>query len=68
MWVVMRIRKFEMETCSTPPLPVKVEKDKMIGFLAVYKTKEDALADFPSGPVMEIAKIEEEELCEQYRK
>jgi len=45
MFVVMKMQKFEFESASNYfPFAVKIDTGKMIGYLPVYKTKEEALA------------------------
>jgi len=49
--VVMKIQPFELEQSPKNilrlPFPVVVETGKMIGYLPVYNSIEDALADYP---------------------
>jgi hypothetical protein len=52
MFVVMRIQSFDFESKSLP-LPVQIET-KMMGFLPVYATREDALTDFPNAQITEV--------------
>ena len=54
MWVVMRVHRFERAIDVPLPFYARWEMGKVIGFLPVYKTEEDALADYPDGPLMEI--------------
>ena len=59
MFVVMKMQDFEMEFAPNQPfkipLPIVVEKGRMIGYLPVYNTKEDALSDFPNAKLAEVA-------------
>lgn len=48
----------EFETQSVLGTAVVFDWGKMVGILPVYETKEDALADFPDGPVVEIRSME----------
>ena len=57
MFVVLRMQDFEFEPVNFP-LPIKVEKGKMIGFLPVYETKEDALADYPNAKTLEVREVQ----------
>ena len=49
--VVMKIQPFELEQSPKNilrlPFPVVVETGKMIGYLPVYNSIEDALTDYP---------------------
>ena len=58
MFVVMLIQDFEVEPAPDNlirlPVPIKLEKGKMIGFLPVYQTKEDALSEFPNAKIIEV--------------
>ena len=58
MFVVMRLQDFEVEPAPNQrfrlPLPVTIDSGKMVGFLPVYDTREDALLDFPEAKLMEI--------------
>ena len=55
MFVVMLAQKFEFEAVSFRfPIPVRVDTGKMVGFLPVYETREDALADYPDAELAEI--------------
>jgi hypothetical protein len=62
MIVVMKIQEWELEQKGPLycPLPIKVDSGKMIGYLPVYGTIEDAKVDFPDGPFQEIRRIEHE--------
>ena len=57
MFVVMRLQDFEFEQSPNQilrfPFPIVTDKGKMIGFLPVYNTREDALTDFPNAQVIE---------------
>jgi len=50
IFVVMMIEDFTFEAGNK--IPVNVDKGKMIGFLPVYATREDALADYPNRDLM----------------
>lgn len=58
MFVVLRVQHFELEPAPGQPLflpfPVVVDPQKMVGYLPVYETREDALADFPNAELVEI--------------
>ena len=60
MWVVKVIQNFEVEPSPHNrlrfPFPINIEAGKMIGFLPVYETLEDAKADYPNADYMEIRK------------
>jgi len=60
MWVVKIIQNFEVEPSPKNvisfPFPVVIDEGKMIGFLPVYETLEDAKADYPNADYMEIRK------------
>ncbi|MES2348971.1 MAG: hypothetical protein V4641_15530 [Pseudomonadota bacterium] len=56
MFVVLRLQKFEMQTSFG--IEARLHPDEhMVGFLPVYKTREEALADWPEGPVAEIREV-----------
>ena len=59
MWVVMRLRKFSDFEC-TPPIrwSISIDPGKVMGFLGVYTTREDAEVDYPDGPFQEITEVE----------
>ena len=57
MWIVMRMQDFEFEPSRVMGLAVKIDSGKMIGYLPVYATREDAKADFPDGPFAEVREI-----------
>jgi len=61
MFVVMSIQDFEVEPSPKNvirfPFPITIERGKMIGFLPVYNTREDALSDFPASQVLEAKEI-----------
>lgn len=57
MWIVMRIHKFEREIDVPFPFHAVWEMGKLIGFLPVYRTEEDALADYPDGPMVEVEEV-----------
>jgi hypothetical protein len=52
MIVVMKIQKFEFEQAGEYriPFPVTFDLGKMLGYLPVYETREDAEKDYPDGP------------------
>ena len=60
MWVVKVLENFEVEPSPKNvlrlPFPVIIDKGKMIGFLPVYETLDDAKADYPEADYMEIRK------------
>lgn len=56
MYVALILQDFDFEPLNFP-LPVSVMKGKLIGFLPVYATKEDALSEFPNREVLEIRKV-----------
>ena len=51
MFVVNKVKPFEIEESPKNiihlPFPITFEAGKMIGYLPVYATAEDALSDFP---------------------
>ena len=57
MIVVMRIHDFEFEPVNCP-LPIHVDKGKMIGYLPVYETKEDAMEDYPDAKFLEAKEVQ----------
>ena len=57
MFVVMKKQNFEFT--SNLPLPVKVETGKLIGWIPVYETLEDAMEEFPDSRYAEIKYTEE---------
>ena len=64
MWIVKVLENFEVEPSPKNvlrlPFPVIIDKGKMIGFLPVYETLEDARADYPNANYMEIRKVKSE--------
>ena len=54
MFVVMRVQKFEIEPRTSLDIEVGINAGKMVGYLPVYKTREDALADFPDSQLIEV--------------
>jgi len=60
MWVVKILGSFDIETSPANrlklPFPVSIETGKMIGFLPVYETIDDARAEYPDADYMEIRK------------
>ncbi len=65
MFVVCKVQDFEFEPSpknrSAFPVEIKVDKGKMVGYLPVYETKEDALADYPDAKLMEIRRSSNEQ-------
>ena len=61
MFVVCKIQDFELEPSPNQPIifpfSVVVDKGKMVGYLPVYETREDALVDFPKAELIEIREI-----------
>lgn len=57
MFVVCKLEQFNLEPSPNQllriPLEIEVET-KMVGFLPVYDTREDAIADYPNSELMEI--------------
>ena len=57
MFIVMLLQDFEFEQSPNQilrfPFPIVTDKGKMIGFLPVYDTREDALIDFPNAQIFE---------------
>ena len=55
MWIVMSVLQYEFEPVPRSILtwPVEIVTDS-IGYLPVYETQEQAKADYPDIPVMEI--------------
>lgn len=55
MWVVLRLTEIKVNQAPGMSIPMTAELDtgKIIGFLPVYKTREDARADFPDAPLQE---------------
>ena len=60
MWVAKIIENFEVEPSPKNvihfPFPISIDNGKMIGFLPVYETLEDARVDYPDADYMEIRK------------
>jgi len=60
MWVVKIMEDFEVEPSPKNvirfPFPITIDKGKMVGFLPVYETLEDARTDYPNADYMEIRK------------
>lgn len=60
MFVVMLVQDFDFEPAPNQPIrlpfPITVEKGKMVGFLPIYNTREDALTDFPNAKIVEVRK------------
>ena len=59
MWIVARLQKFSdfAQSPGSIPFPITIDAGKMVGYLAVYATREDAEADWPDGPFAEIGFI-----------
>ena len=58
MFVVMNKQSFEFEAMSPSFHPnFEIDTGKMIGFLPVYATIEDALAEYPNAKVLEIKEV-----------
>ena len=51
MFIVMELEEFEVEAVNFP-LPVKVDKGNMVGYLPVYASTEEALADYPDAELV----------------
>jgi len=66
MWVVKIMENFEVEPSPSDrlklPFPVSIEMGKMVGFLPVYETLEDAKVDYPSADYVEIKKKSERDV------
>ena len=63
MIVVMKLQDFEFEAVNCL-LPFKVDAGKMVGYLPVYASRDDAESEFPGAKYMEAhefvdAKIED---------
>ena len=54
MFVVLIIQDFEFEGLR---FPITVDVGKMVGFLPVYRTREEALEDFPDAKLAEIREL-----------
>lgn len=76
MFVVCKLQEFTFETIPQPlktqfghvianPLSVKVDAGKMVGFMPVYATREDALSEHPESELMEIRLKEASKLSDQ---
>ena len=60
--LVMKIQPFEFDSTNCS-LPFRVDPGLMVGYLPVYATREDALADYPDiepGLLVEVRKVEGE--------
>jgi len=66
MWVVKVIEDFEFEPSPSNrlkfPFPISIESGKMIGFLPVYETLEDAKTEYPDADYVEIRKKNERDV------
>jgi len=64
MFAVCILKDFEFEPVPGQlvklPFPIKIDKGKMVGFLPVFQTEEDAHADYPLAKLIEIRKVERE--------
>ncbi len=62
MFAVMKLQSFEVEPSPknsfTLPIPIEIDSDKMVGFIPVYKTRRDALKDYPNAELVEIHEAE----------
>ena len=60
MWVAMVLENFEVEPKEENglrfPFPITIDTGKMVGFIPVYETLDDAKADYPEANYMEIRK------------
>lgn len=56
MFVVLVKENFTFEHLNKIPIkiPVEIDVGKMIGYLPIYATREDALADYPNSILQEI--------------
>jgi len=61
MWIVMRMQDFEFEPSRVMGLAVKIDSGKMIGYLPVYATREDAEAEYPDGPFAQVREFDPKE-------
>jgi len=64
MWVVKIMEDFEIEPSPDNririPFPIVMNTGKMVGYLPVYETLEDAKAEYPNADYMKIErKIQE---------
>ena len=61
MFVVCKIQDFEFEPAHTQcfkfPFSITVDRGKMVGYLPVYETREDAREDYPSAKLLEINEV-----------
>jgi len=57
MIVVMKLQDFEFEPINSL-LPVKIDKGKMVGYLPVYASMDDAESEFPGAKYMEAHEVE----------
>ena len=65
MWVVKIMENFEVESAPGSlrlPFPISIDTGKMIGFLPVYETLEDAKTEYPDSDYMEIRKKNERDV------
>ncbi len=58
-WVVMKPQRWILD--SSLPFPLELDPNvKMRRYLPVYDSREEALADFPDGPIQECREYEEQ--------
>lgn len=57
MWIVMKIQDFEFEP-TTSPISFIIETGKMVGYIPVYNTLEDAKEEFPNADYCEVREKE----------
>jgi len=53
MWVVCKLQDFEFDS----PIPHEVDAGNMVGYLPVYASVDEALADFPGVKLMAIREV-----------
>jgi len=54
--VVMKLQDFDFEPVNSF-LPVKVDAGKMVGYLPVYGSRDDAESEFPNAKYMEAHEV-----------
>lgn len=57
MIVVMSLQDFELESVNCP-FPFKIDAGKMVGYLPVYASRNDAESEFPLAKYMEAHEVE----------
>jgi len=61
MWVVKVMENFKVEPSPKNyfkfPFPISIDAGKMVGFLPVYETLEDAKEEYPNSDYMEIREV-----------